>query len=63
MPLLDIINNVHAKLGRAIDYRLIPDNDESVLKNIRSGDIEKIFLFNGYIRVSPRSLSQRTLYL
>ncbi|MEZ4744030.1 MAG: MerR family transcriptional regulator [Bdellovibrionota bacterium] len=46
MPLLDIINNVNKKLDKPIDFCSIADDDESVLKNIRSGEIEKIFLFD-----------------
>ncbi len=46
MPLLDIINSVQAKLDKPINFRSIPDDDASVLQNIRKGDIEKIFLFD-----------------
>jgi DNA polymerase III alpha subunit len=52
MPLLDIINNVHKKIGGSINYRGISDDDEIVLGNIQRGDIEKIFL----IEYSPDAL-------
>ena len=43
MPLLNIIDNVHKRLGKEIDYNAIPDDSEFVLKNIQDGDIDKIF--------------------
>lgn len=55
MPLLDIINQVHHKLGAPIDYASIPDDSDLVLDNIRRGDIDKIFLFD----YSPNALVMR----
>jgi DNA-binding transcriptional MerR regulator len=46
MPLLDIIKNVHRRIGKEIDYRAIDDDSDLVLKHFRSGEIEKIFLFD-----------------
>lgn len=46
MPLLDIINNVHKRIGHEIDYNAIDENSDLVLKHFRTGDIEKIFLFD-----------------
>lgn len=52
MPLLDIINRVHGVLGAAIDYGEIADDDAIVLDHFRSGEIDKIFLFD----YSPQAL-------
>ncbi|MNL08311.1 DNA polymerase III subunit alpha [compost metagenome] len=46
MPLLDIMNNVDARLGKAIQYREIPDDSPEILSLFRKGDIEKIFSFD-----------------
>lgn len=46
LPILDIIENVHNRLGREIDYDSIDDNDSLVLDLFRSGDIEHIFSFD-----------------
>lgn len=46
MPLLDIIKNVHQKLGKEINYREIDDNSDLVLNHFRTGDVDKIFLFD-----------------
>lgn len=43
MPLLNIIDNVHNRLGKVIDYDAIPDDSEIVLDQFRKGDVEKIF--------------------
>jgi DNA polymerase III alpha subunit len=43
MPLIDIISNVHTRIGKVIDYRSIDNDDDVVLGNIRAGDIDKIF--------------------
>lgn len=43
MPLLNIIDNVHKRLGGAIDYDAIPDDSDIVLDQFRKGDVEKIF--------------------
>ena len=46
MPLIDIINNVHKAIGKEIDYNGISDDSDEVLGHFRSGEIEKIFLFD-----------------
>jgi DNA polymerase III alpha subunit len=46
MPLIDIINRVHSRIGCAIDYAAISDDSPEVLDIFRRGDIEKIFLFD-----------------
>jgi DNA-binding transcriptional MerR regulator len=46
MPLIDIINNVHARLGQAIDYKSIDEKSDVLLKPFQQADIEKIFLFD-----------------
>ena len=46
MPLLDIINNVHAELGEELNYSEISDDDPLVLDNIRAGEIDQIFLLD-----------------
>jgi len=43
MPLPDIIQRVHQRIGEVIDYTKIADDDPVVLQNIQRGDIEKIF--------------------
>jgi DNA polymerase III alpha subunit len=43
MPLLNIIDNVHKRLGAAIDYDSIPDDSVIILDQFRKGDVEKIF--------------------
>lgn len=46
LPILDIIENVHERLGVPIDYDSIDNNDDIVLDQFRKGDIEKIFSFD-----------------
>ncbi len=46
MPLLDIIKNTHQRLGCPIDYDLIDENSDVVLRDLRNGDIAKIFNFD-----------------
>jgi len=46
LPILDIIENVHKRLGQAIDYDRIDNNDPIVLDHFRKGDIEKILSFD-----------------
>jgi len=43
MPLLDIIQNVHARLGKEINYDEIDDNSDLVLNQFRHGDFSKMF--------------------
>jgi len=43
MPLLDIIQNVHTRLGKEINYAEIDDNSDVVLNQFRQGDLSKIF--------------------
>lgn len=45
LPLIDIIENVHARVGH-IDYDSIGDSDSIILDQFRRGDIDKIFSFN-----------------
>lgn len=52
MPLLNIIDNVHKKIGKVIDYNGIDDDDDLVLSDIQRGDIEKIFCLD----MSPDAL-------
>lgn len=52
MPLIDIIKNVHTKIGTQINYHEIPDDSDIVLSHFRNGLIEKIFGFD----MSPHSL-------
>jgi DNA-binding transcriptional MerR regulator len=46
MPLIDIIQSVHRRIGSPIDYRNIDENSDTVLRFFRSGEIEKIFGFD-----------------
>lgn len=46
MPLLDIINGVHKKIGSKINYNSIDSDSEIVLSHFRTAEIEKIFLFD-----------------
>jgi len=46
LPILDIIDKVHERLGKVIDYDSIDDNDPIVLDIFRKGDIERIFSFD-----------------
>jgi DNA-binding transcriptional MerR regulator len=46
LPILDIIDRVHARLPVAIDYEKISNDDPIVLDVFRNGDIEKIFAFD-----------------
>lgn len=52
MPLLNIINNVHKRIGKVIDYNSISDNDDVVLRPFREGTIDKVFCFD----MSPDAL-------
>lgn len=52
MPLIDIVKNVHSKIGTQINYEKIPDDSEIVLHHFRNGLIEKIFGFD----MSPHAL-------
>lgn len=46
MPLLDIIKSTHKSIGKEINYNLIDENSDSVLDDLRNGDVEKIFNFD-----------------
>lgn len=46
LPILDIIDNVHTRIGKVIDYEAIDNNDPIVLDHFRNGDIEKILSFD-----------------
>ena len=46
LPILDIIDNVHERIGEIIDYDKIDNNDPVVLDHFRKGDIEKILSFD-----------------
>ena len=46
LPILDIIQNVHERLGKKIDYDSIDNNDSLILDQFRAGDIENIFSFH-----------------
>ncbi|MDH5415138.1 MAG: MerR family transcriptional regulator [Flavobacteriaceae bacterium] len=46
LPILDIIDNVHERLGKVLDYDKIDNNDSIVLDHFRKGDIEKILSFD-----------------
>ena len=46
LPILDIIENVHGRLGKVIDYDKIDNNDPMILDLFRRGDIDKIFSFD-----------------
>ncbi len=46
LPILDIIDNVHKRLGKIIDYDSIDDNDDLILNVFRKGDIDKILSFD-----------------
>jgi DNA-binding transcriptional MerR regulator len=46
LPIIDIIENVHARLPEQIDYDSISNDDPIVLDQFREGDIEKIFAFD-----------------
>jgi DNA polymerase III alpha subunit len=52
MPLLNIIDNVHKRLGKVVDYDSLSDDDDIVLSDIRKGDIDKIFCLD----MSPDAL-------
>ena len=46
LPIIDIIENVQARIGKNIDYDSINDNDPLILDQFRKGDIDKIFSFS-----------------
>lgn len=46
LPILDIIENVHKRIGKTINYDEIDNNDSVVLDHFRKGDVEKIFSFD-----------------
>jgi DNA polymerase III alpha subunit len=46
LPILDIIDNVHKRLDKVINYDLIDDSDPMILDLFRNGDIDKIFSFD-----------------
>lgn len=46
MPLIDVVQNVHKSIGKAIDYDSIEDDADIVLNPFRHADIEKIFQFD-----------------
>lgn len=46
LPILDIIENVHKRLGKEINYDEIDNNDPLVLDLFRKGDIDRIFSFD-----------------
>jgi len=46
LPILDIIENVHAKIGHAIPYEQFADDSPEVLEPFRNGDCEKILWFD-----------------
>lgn len=43
MPLMDIVQNVHQRIGKEIEYEKIDDNSDTVLEPFRKGDVSKIF--------------------
>ncbi len=45
-PFLDIINNVHTKLGKKINYDKINDDDPIVLFPFQNGEVEMVFRFD-----------------
>jgi DNA polymerase III alpha subunit len=45
LPILDIFENVHARIGKSVDYDSIQDNDPLILDQFRKGNIDKIFSF------------------
>lgn len=46
LPILNIIENVHRRIGYEINYQEIDNNDPIILNLFRNGDIEKIFSFD-----------------
>jgi DNA-binding transcriptional MerR regulator len=46
LPILDIIENVHKRLGAAINYDDFDNNDPIILDHFRKGEIEKILSFD-----------------
>jgi hypothetical protein len=46
LPILDIIDNVHKRIGKVIDYDSIDNNDPIVLDHFKKGDVEKILSFD-----------------
>lgn len=46
LPILDIIDNVHTRIGQIIDYDKIDNNDPIILDHFRKGEIEKILSFD-----------------
>lgn len=46
LPLFDIIDSVHAKIGHAIAYEQFADDAPEVLNPFRNGDCEKILWFD-----------------
>ena len=45
LPIIDIIENVHLRIGCIIDYDSINDNDPLILDQFRKGEIDKVFSF------------------
>jgi DNA-binding transcriptional MerR regulator len=43
MPLLDILNHTHQRIGEEINYGKIDENGDPVLQPVRAGEIEKVF--------------------
>lgn len=46
LPILDIIENVHKRLDKVINYDEVDNNDPLILDLFRKGDIERIFSFD-----------------
>lgn len=45
LPILDIFENVHARIGTNVDFDSINDNDPLILDQFRKGEIDKNFSF------------------
>jgi len=45
LPIIDIFENVHARIGKKLDYDSISDDAPIILDQFRKGDIDRIFSF------------------